>query len=298
MQSIVTGSSGFIGSRLSYLLEKEGYDVVGVSRHMQSRERDVKCDLEKDCLKEEVFKEVNSVFHLAGHAHDLSNPKKSLQTYIALNVDATIKLALQSAEAGVKNFIFISSVKAGTMNSLSEPVSGEYSNIYGGTKLKAESELLRISKQFDMKVCIVRPALVYGKEVKGNLSLIKRAIEGGWCPPLPKIYNKRSMIHVDDLVKAIVLIEKMGENGQVYTVTDGYDYSTTEIYDTFLDLSNKPPPRFRLPLFVLKMFRFTPGPLGHKIGKLLEDDKFSSSKIESLGFQAQLKLRHLNETLF
>ena len=172
MQSIVTGSSGFIGSRLSYLLEKEGCDVVGVSRHMQSRERDVKCDLEKDCLKEEVFKEVNSVFHLAGHAHDLSNPKKSLQTYIALNVDSTIKLALQSAEAGVKNFIFISSVKAGTMNSLSEPVLSEYRNIYGGTKLKAESELLRISKQFDMKVCIVRPALVYGKEVKGNLSLI------------------------------------------------------------------------------------------------------------------------------
>ena len=60
MLSIVTGSSGFIGSRLSYLLEKEGCDVVGVSRHMQSRERDVKCDLEKDCLKEEVFKEVNS----------------------------------------------------------------------------------------------------------------------------------------------------------------------------------------------------------------------------------------------
>ena len=56
MQSIVTGSSGFIGSRLSYLLEKEGCDVVGVSRHMQSRERDVKCDLEKDCLKEENFK--------------------------------------------------------------------------------------------------------------------------------------------------------------------------------------------------------------------------------------------------
>ena len=106
MQSIVTGSSGFIGSRLSYLLEKEGCDVVGVSRHMQSRERDVKCDLEKDCLKEEVFKEVNSVFHLAGHAHDLSNPKKSLQTYIALNVDATIKLALQSAEAGKKFYFY------------------------------------------------------------------------------------------------------------------------------------------------------------------------------------------------
>ena len=107
MQSIVTGSSGFIGSRLSYLLEKG----MRRSRRFSTyaiRERDVKCDLEKDCLKEEVFKEVNSVFHLAGHAHDLSNPKKSLQTYIALNVDAAIKLALQSAEAGVKNFIFIS----------------------------------------------------------------------------------------------------------------------------------------------------------------------------------------------
>ena len=57
-----------------------------------------------------------------------------------------------------------------------------------------------------------RPALVYGKEVKGNLFLIKRAVEGGWCPPLPKIYNQRSMIHVDDLAKAIMLIKKKGEN--------------------------------------------------------------------------------------
>lgn len=298
MQSIVTGSSGFIGSRLSYLLEKEGYDVVGVSRGVQSRANDIKCDLEKDCLKEDVFRKVNSVFHLAGHAHDLSNPKKSLEKYIALNVDATIKLALQSAKAGVKNFIFISSVKAGSLNSTSEPISGEYRNIYGGTKLKAESELRKISKKFDMKICIVRPALVYGNEVRGNLLLIKRAIERGWCPPLPKIYNKRSMIHVDDLVKAIMLIERMGENGQIYNVTDGYDYSTTEIYETFFDLANKIPPRIRLPLFILKMLRFTPGPLGHKIGKLLEDDKFFSNKIESLGFKAQLKLRDLNETLF
>ena len=298
MQSIVTGSSGFIGSRLSYLLEKEGYDVVGVSRGVQSRANDIKCDLEKDCLKEDVFRKVNSVFHLAGHAHDLSNPKKSLEKYIALNVDATIKLALQSAKAGVKNFIFISSVKAGSLNSTSEPILGEYRNIYGGTKLKAESELRKISKKFDMKICIVRPALVYGNEVRGNLLLIKRAIERGWCPPLPKIYNKRSMIHVDDLVKAIMLIERMGENGQIYNVTDGYDYSTTEIYETFFDLANKIPPRIRLPLSILKILKSTPGPLGHKIGKLLEDDKFSSSEIESLGFQAQFKLRDLNETLF
>ena len=298
MQSIVTGSSGFIGSRLTYLLEKEGNDIVGVSRNAQSRAKDVKCDLEKECLKEEIFKAVHSVFHLAGYAHDLSNPSKSLETYVALNVDATIKLATQSAKAGVKNFIFISSVKAGLKNMLSNKVSGEYKNIYGQTKLIAESKLLEISKQFDMKVVIVRPALVYGNEVKGNLSLIKKAIEGGWCPPLPKIYNKRSMVHVDDLAKAIIFLNKMGENGQIYTVTDGHDYSTTEIYETFFHLANKVPPRFRVPLLILKMLRFTPGPLGHKIGKLLEDDKFSSSKLESLGFQAQLKLRDLNETLF
>ena len=65
------------------------------------------------------------------------------------------------------------------MNSLSEPVSSEYRNIYGGTKLKAESELLRISKQFDMKVCIVRPALVYGKEVKGIYPSLKGQLKEG-----------------------------------------------------------------------------------------------------------------------
>ena len=298
MQSIVTGSSGFIGSRLSYLLEKKGYEVIGVSRAEQSRAKDIKCDLEKDILKGDIFNETESVFHLAGHAHDLSNPKNSIETYIALNVDATIKLALQSAKAGVKNFIFVSSVKAESMESLEKTALGKSRDIYGVTKFRAELELLKISEQFDMKVCIVRPALVYGKEVKGNLYLIKRAVEGGWCPPLPKIYNKRSMIHVDDLAKAIMLIKKKGENGQIYTITDGYDYSTTEIYETFFHLINKVPPRIRMPLFLLKALRFTPDPLGHKIGKLLDDDKYSSNKIESLGFQAQLKLKDINETLF
>ena len=276
MQSIVTGSSGFIGSRLSYLLEKKGYEVIGVSRAEQSRAKDIKCDLEKDILKGDIFNETESVFHLAGHAHDLSNPKNSIETY----------------------FIFVSSVKAESMESLEKTALGKSRDIYGVTKFRAELELLKISEQFDMKVCIVRPALVYGKEVKGNLFLIKRAVEGGWCPPLPKIYNKRSMIHVDDLAKAIMLIKKKGENGQIYTITDGYDYSTTEIYETFFHLINKVPPRIRMPLFLLKALRFTPDPLGHKIGKLLDDDKYSSNKIESLGFQAQLKLRDINETLF
>ena len=293
MKSIVTGSSGFIGSRLYSYLNRHGTNVIGVSRVTKKNpEIDIICDLEEQELDDENFTGVSSIFHLAGHAHDLSNLKNLKNSYLKLNTEVTLNLAMQSARLGVKDFIFISTVKADSLN------LKKNNDIYGQTKRKAELELLKLSKEVDMKICIIRPSLDYGKQIKGNLLNMQKAIHSGWFPPLPTIQNKRSMVHVDDLVKAILLVKEKGENGEIYNVTDGKDYSTTEIYETFFEIIEKSPPKLRVPLLALKAFKYVPGRIGHTIQKLIGDEKYSSCKIESLGFEAKFEFKDYNEALF
>tara|TARA_B100000941_G_scaffold92466_1_gene64218 strand:+ start:8582 stop:9481 length:900 start_codon:yes stop_codon:yes gene_type:complete len=299
MKYLITGSSGFIGSRLYDFLEKEGHIVIGVSKNKKKNPHsDIICDLEIDSLKKKDLYGVKTVFHLAGLAHDLSNPKTLKNKFISLNVEATKKLAQLAADSGVKNFIFVSSVKAEIEDTDHKNLNEATDGIYGKTKRSAELEILEFSSNIDMRVFIVRPALVYGAEIKGNLLLMKNAIKNGWFPPLPKIYNNRSMIHVDDLVRAIVLVEREGKNREIYNVTDGEDYSTTRIYEAMHEMLGKTPPKIRAPLFLVKLMRYIPGNIGYKITKLLDDENYCSSKIVSLGFRAKLKFENLNETLF
>ena len=106
-----------------------------------------------------------------------------------------------------------------------------------------------------MHVSIVRPSLVYGPGVKGNLQLMLSAVKKGWLPPLPETGNKRSMIHVDDLVKAILLVSKYDcTNGEIYIATDGRPYSSREIYETICNVVGKSVPKWSVPKF---LFDFT-----------------------------------------
>jgi len=299
MKAIVTGSSGFIGSRLCYYLEKEGNTVLKVSRSSKlGSPNDLICDLETSTLDIETMLGVNTVFHLAGYAHDLSDPKKSENKYINLNLNATKNLAMQASEADVKRFIFISSVKAGASDTLLHRLAEEPESIYGKTKRKAEIELIQLSKKTEMKIFIIRPSLVYGPGSKGNLLSMKRAIKQGWFPPLPIIKNARSMIHVDDLVRAMMLVHAKGIDGEIYNVTDGKDYSSTEIYETLCKITKKKLPKLRTPLFIFKILSCIPGGVNQRVIKLLGNERYSSSKINSLGFYAKLRLGNLNETLF
>jgi UDP-glucose 4-epimerase len=299
MKVIVTGSSGFIGSRLCFFLSQQSYSIIKVSRTAKPySQKDLICDLETNQLEKGAMSGVDTIFHLAGYAHDLSDPQKSKKKYVKLNVDATKKLAIQASKEGVKNFIFVSSVKAGFSDIKRDASEQKPESIYGETKRLAELELLDLSKQTNMNILIVRPSLVYGPEIKGNLLSMKRAIKAGWFPPLPQIKNARSMVHVDDLVSAIILVKEKGVNGEIYNVTDGKDYSTTEIYETLYKLNKKDLPKLRLPLILLNLFSFIPGRINKMVSKLVGDERYSSSKIEALGFRAKLRFGNLNETLF
>ena len=120
---------------------------------------------------------VDTIFHLAGVAHDQRDASKIESHYRAGNVEATVRLAELAVASGVKRFIFVSSVKAGgpavVGHCMTEVDQREPEDIYGKTKREAEIKLLEIGRHSDMHVSIMRPSLVYGPGVKGNLRLMQ-----------------------------------------------------------------------------------------------------------------------------
>ena len=220
-----------------------------------------------------------------------------------VNIDATVELARLAVKNGVKRVVFVSSVKAGgKVNSercASEVDQSEPEGIYGETKRKAELKLLEIGRQSGMHVSIIRPSLVYGPSVKGNLKLMLSGIKKGWFPPLPKVENMRSMIHVDDLVQAILLVAMDDRaNGEVFIATDGAPYSSREIYESMCSVALKSVPRWSVPKSLFDIVSLISPRIKYKVDKLLGDECYSSKKLESLGFRAQRTLKEMNETSF
>jgi len=253
-------------------------------------------------IDNQAFLGVDTVFHLAGYAHDLSS-NQEINKYQEINVDFTMKIANMAIANKVKNFVFVSSVKAGggviSDRCVNENDQSEPEGVYGKTKREAELELLKIGQESNMRVSIVRPSLVYGPGVKGNLQLMLSAVKKGWLPPLPETGNKRSMIHVDDLVKAILLVSKYDcTNGEIYIATDGRPYSSREIYETICNVVGRPIPKWSVPKLLFDMVALMSPRIKYKVDKLLGDECYSSEKLEALGFKPQRSLKEMNETSF
>ncbi|MBT5466980.1 MAG: NAD-dependent epimerase/dehydratase family protein, partial [Candidatus Marinimicrobia bacterium] len=136
-------------------------------------------------------------------------------------------------------------------------------------------------------VAIVRPALVYGPKVKGNLQLMCSGIEKGWFPPLPETGNRRSMIHVDDLVQALLLVaENSRANREIFIATDGKPHSSREIYEAMCRIVGKEVPHWSVPKFLFDLVGLMSPRIRYKVDKLLGDEYYSSEKLEALGFKA------------
>ncbi len=292
MKIFVTGATGFIGQRLiSKLAESEENKVKVLSRHSHPDYETVVCDLQSEIVPDGALNGVDYVFHLAGFAHDLRDASKVEELYRAVNVDATVRLAEMAVGTGVKRFLFVSSVKAGSY----DEEHGSPEGLYGQTKREAELKLLDIGRQSDMHVSIVRPSLVYGEGAKGNLALMRGGIKQGWFPPLPETGNRRSMIHVDDLVQALLLVaEDSRANGEIYIAADGKPHSSREIYNAICHEIEKPIPNWSVPKFLFNSLAILSPKLRHKVEKLLGDEYYSSEKLEKLGFRAEHTLKDWN----
>ena len=153
--------------------------------------------------------------------------------------------------------------------------------MYGKTKREAELKILEMGRQSEMHVSIIRPSLVYGAGAKGNLALMLRGIEKGWVPLLPETGNRRSMIHVDDLVKAFLLIaEGNRANGEAFFATDGVEHSSRrQIYEAICLAVGKSVHARSVPKFFFDGISLLSPRLRHKVDKLLGDEYYSSEKL-------------------
>jgi len=300
--SFVTGGTGFVGRILIKALQQRQDNIRLLSRKQQYEDT-VVCDLQIDQIPNDALIGIDMVFHLAGFAHDMRDASKIVDLYYKVNVDAAVHLAELAVKNGVKRFIFVSSVKAGGISTpkkcINENDQSDPEGIYGKTKREAELALLKIGKESGMHVSIIRPSLVYGPNAKGNLKLMLSGIKKGWFPPLPETGNRRSMIHVDDLVRAILLVaEDKRANGEIFIATDGTPYSSREIYDAMCKISGKPTSKWSVPKTLFDLASLANSRIKYKINKLLGDECYSSTKLEALGFKAKKSLKDMNETDF
>jgi len=300
---LVTGATGFIGSRLIKLLNTSECEIQIISRHGHNHLKTFICDFQINNIPKFAFEAVDTVFHLAAFTHDTRDEHLVKDLYQKVNVDSTIEMAKIAANAGVKSFIFVSSVKAGDHQFLKKSGSkkgqSEPQGIYGKTKREAEIKLLEIGLNSGMHISIVRPALVYGPSVKGNLSMMLNGIKRGWFPPLPKVNNCRSMIHVDDLVVALLLVASDDRaNGEIYIATDGRQYSSREIYEAMCNLLNQPIPKWSVPKILFSLLAMLSPAMKYKVNKLLGSECYSSDKLKLLGFKPKLTIREMNEATF
>ena len=300
MTTLITGATGFIGRRLISAVDGE---IRVLSRAAHSDLETVICDLQSSVISDNTLDSIDTVFHLAGFVHDMRDPSKIVDLYYKVNVIATVQLAELAVKSGVKRFVFVSSVKAGGISTpkkcINENDQIDPEGIYGKTKREAELRLLKIGKESGMHISIIRPSLVYGPDVKGNLKSMLLGVETGWFPPLPETGNRRSMIHVDDLVRAILLVAKDERaNGEIFIATDGTPYSSREIYNAMCGITAKSIPKWSVPKTLFDIASLVSSRIKYKINKLLGDECYSSAKLEALGFKAKKSLKDMNETDF
>lgn len=232
---LITGSSGFVGRHLCAQLQasndsiksigRGGNCVPGVDQYWQG-------DLLAHKLPAELMTDVDVVIHLAGLAHQSALHKDDPQPYFDLNRDATLTLAKAADAAGVKKFLFVSSVKAARYDGRHEPndetVTALPDDAYSLSKRQAEKALLDLPFA-RMDIIVVRPSLVYGAGVKGNLHSMMRAIDSGWFPSISG-GGVRSMVSVNDLCAVLInLGQAEGVAKETFIVTDGERYTIDRI---------------------------------------------------------------------
>lgn len=180
---------------------------------------------------------VDVVVHLAARAHVTEEAAPHIEAQIqSSNVDATLNLARQAARAGVKRFVFTSSIKVNGESTVpGRPFTAtdrpNPQNPYAQSKLDSELGLFAIGRETGMEVTVIRPPLVYGPGVKANFSTMMQWIDRGIPLPLGAVNNRRSFVYVGNLADLIIVAaEHPKAAGQVFVVSDGEDMSTTELF--------------------------------------------------------------------
>lgn len=298
MKCLVTGATGFIGESLCRALRARGDEVVQTSLQGASLgdgSSTLAIDFSTGTLDASLLRGVDTVFHLAGIAHS----RATREQYHQVNYQAPVELAALASEAGVRRFVFLSSVKAmGPASSADERAESDVAepeSDYGRSKWRAECALRDSADNRDMATIILRPALVYGADAKGNLDLLARAVH--WGLPRPPKGGARSMIAREDLVSLLLMLSGSELEGTAtWIATDGQQYTTRRIYDALCRAEGKSPRRGWLPAWCWRMGArlldlLREGSAERSYLKLFGDERYSNAElVAATGWQPRFTL--------
>lgn len=304
MKNLVTGATGFIGKRLLARLRAQGESCRALCRSETLDQDAMLADLADLAALTRACMGVDCVYHCAGYAHALSASDPN--AHWRINYEGTQNLLRAAVEAGVTRFVYLSSVKAMAdpqEDCVDEDWPGEPNTPYGRAKRAAENAVLEVGAKYGLHVVILRLAMVYGWGGRGNLERMANGIRAGWFPPLPETGNRRSLVHVEDVVTAMILaMRKSVANGKTYIVADSRHYSGREIYNAIRNALGMLPVNWKVPAVLLR----TGGTMGDIMGKLtgrsfplnsevtdrlLGSACYNTAKIEQdLGWRARISL--------
>ncbi|WED26886.1 SDR family oxidoreductase [Vibrio sp. DW001] len=288
---LLTGYSGFVGSCLLKHLQKNHIvSLLGRTLPQDDNSEFYQSDLNDLSNLEQALSCVNVIIHCAARVHIMDDESvEPIVEFRKVNTLGTLHLARQAAVAGVKRFIYISSIKVnGESTEFNEPFRSTDARLpedsYGQSKAEAEEQLIKFADETGLEVVIIRPTLVYGPGVKANFASLLNLVSKGLPLPFGSITNnKRSLISISNLVDLIITcIDHPKAINQVFLVSDDHDISTSEIVREMAKSLGKPQWQLPIPLYCYET-------VGHVFGK--ED------VINRLLGSLQVDIAHTKKTL-
>jgi len=293
-KALITGSNGFVGTRLVSRLREDKDPIAAYpairsnSYHLPQNNSYVVGDIGPFTDWSAALSDIDTVVHLAARVHVMEDKSVDpLSEYRSVNVQGTINLAKQAADAGVRRFIYLSSIKVnGEETSLGEAFTEDSVpnplDPYGISKFEAEEGLKSVCKQTGMEFVIIRPPLIYGPGVKANFLKLIATIKKGIPMPFGCISNQRSMLSLDNLIDFIVLTAHDPRAGnQTFLLSDGVDISSKDLVNEIAKALGLRPRLIPVPIFILIALGFLTG-RSAVIQRLLGSLQIDSSKATKL----------------
>ncbi|MEF8730766.1 MAG: SDR family oxidoreductase [Candidatus Accumulibacter meliphilus] len=265
MTILITGANGFVGRALCYRLAADHVPFRAACRNVAQGDLPASWETADGVLSAEhdwcaALTSAAAVVHCAARVHVMKEAASDpLTAFRRVNVEGTLSLARQAAAAGVRRFLFISSVKVNGESTLpGHPFRADSVpaplDPYGVSKMEAERALFSMARETGMEVVVIRPPLVYGPGVKANFLGLMRWLWQGVPLPLGAIHNARSLVGIDNLVDLIVTcIDHSAAANQRFLVSDGEDLSTTKLLRRMGEALGKPARLIPVPAALLQL---------------------------------------------